>query len=83
MAMRNGNKCLVSGGITTDICFYQLNESGLITNQFYHKVSYSNEKLAQYLNGYLIVNKHCSFEIWKIGYSEDNSKRAVELLIKY
>ena len=46
MLNSNGEKYLISGGITTDLCFYPITGEVLST-EWSHKISYSSEKLVE------------------------------------
>jgi hypothetical protein len=75
------SRYLLSGGITTDVCFERLTEAGLLSDSFSHKIGFSSEKLTHFIDTYLVVNKYCGFEIWQI--SDGPTKQAVELVVKY
>lgn len=69
---------LISGGITTDLCFYERNESGQL-GEWVNKVSYSNEKVGQKVDNYVFVNKISGMQIWRMDVEYEN----VEMLVKY
>jgi hypothetical protein len=69
---------LVSGGITTDFCFYPL-QNGEFTGEYFHKVSYCGVQRVSSEGRLVLVNQRSSFEIWSIA----NSLYRTELLVRY
>lgn len=63
------NKFLISGGITTDICFYKISKDEVLEDEWKHKVSYPANKLSQIIDNYVIANNYNNFQIWKLGSS--------------
>ena len=59
-ALQLYNGHLISGGITTDLCFYPL-LNGQFSGQFIHKVSYRGANLVSTEGKYIMLNHRNSF----------------------
>lgn len=77
LIQKQGNNFLISGGITTDICFYKVNEENILEEDCSHKISYPSDKLSQIIDNYLIVHKYNHFQIWKLGPKDHNTKDGI------
>jgi len=69
---------LVSGGITTDFCFYPL-QNGEFKGDYFHKVSYGSVNRISCEGKLVVVNNRHNFEIWSIGVNIHRT----ELLVRY
>lgn len=78
MSLELMGEWLISGGITTDLCFNGL-EAGELTGEFTHKVSYTSARRVDSAGKMVVVNQRNSFEIWEMG----SSAGRTQLLVKY
>ena len=69
---------LISGGLTTDFCFYPL-VSGAFEGTFLNRVSYCGTRRVSSGGRLLAVNKRDSFEIWSLG----GNIHRTELMVRY
>ena len=68
----------MSGGLTTDICFYQT-RNGEFEGSYFHRISYGSANRVTSSGRMIVANNRDSFEIWSMGINIERT----ELLVRY